>query len=144
MIHLYCYQFKHFTAELLMEYYCDVIMGTITSQITSSWLFTQSFFQAEIKKHQSPASLAFVQGIHRWPVNSPHKGPITRKMLPFDDVIMKPLYTACHGMESRCQCHCFVSRLMDNYVNVNKIPLKIHKRPLATFWENFRRTTTFP
>ena len=22
------------------------------------------------------------------PVNSPHKGPVTRKMLPFDDVIM--------------------------------------------------------
>ena len=39
-------------------------------------------------KHQSSASLAFVRGIHRWPVNSPHKGPVTRKMFPFDDVIM--------------------------------------------------------
>ena len=27
-------------------------------------------------------------GIHRWPVNAPYKGPVTRKMLPFDDVIM--------------------------------------------------------
>ena len=27
-------------------------------------------------------------GIHRWPVNSPHIRPITRKMFPFDDVIM--------------------------------------------------------
>ena len=33
-------------------------------------------------------SLAFVQGIHRWPVNSPQKGPVTREMFPFDDVIM--------------------------------------------------------
>ena len=33
-------------------------------------------------------SLAFVQGIHRWPVNFPHKWPVTRKMFPFDDVIM--------------------------------------------------------
>ena len=24
----------------------------------------------------------------RWPVNSPHKWPVTRKMFPFDDVIM--------------------------------------------------------
>ena len=39
-------------------------------------------------KHQSSASLAFVRGIHRAPVNSPHKGPVTRKMFPFDDVIM--------------------------------------------------------
>ena len=39
-------------------------------------------------KHQSSASLAFVRGIHRWPVNSPNKGPVTRKMFPFDDTIM--------------------------------------------------------
>ena len=29
-----------------------------------------------------------MRGIHRGPVNSPHKGPVTRKMFPFDDVIM--------------------------------------------------------
>ena len=40
------------------------------------------------RKHQSFVSLAFVRGIHRWPVNSPHKGPVTRKMFPFDDVII--------------------------------------------------------
>ena len=34
---------------------------------------------ADQRKHQSSASLAFVRGIHRWPVNSPHKGPVTRK-----------------------------------------------------------------
>ena len=34
------------------------------------------------------ASLAFVRGIHRGPVNSPHKRPVTREMSPFDDVIM--------------------------------------------------------
>ena len=27
-------------------------------------------------------------GIHPWPVATPHKGPVTRKMFPFDDVIM--------------------------------------------------------
>ena len=40
------------------------------------------------RKHQSSASLTFVRGIHRWPVNSPHKRPVTRKMFPFYDVIM--------------------------------------------------------
>ena len=43
---------------------------------------------ADQRKHQSSASLVFVRGIHRWPVNSPHKGSVTRKMFPFDDVIM--------------------------------------------------------
>ena len=27
--------------------------------------------------------------IQRWPVNSPHKGPVKRKMFPFDDVVMQ-------------------------------------------------------
>ena len=29
-----------------------------------------------------------VRRIHQWPVNSPHKWPVTRKMCPLDDVIM--------------------------------------------------------
>ena len=48
-------------------------------------LFWRSIDQ---RKHLSSTSLAFVRGIHQWPVNSPHKWPVTRKMFPFDDVIM--------------------------------------------------------
>ena len=44
---------------------------------------------ADQRKHQSPVSLAFVRGIHQWPVNSTHKRPVTRKMFLFDDVIMR-------------------------------------------------------
>ena len=40
------------------------------------------------RKRQSSALLAFVRGIYRWPVNSPPKGPETRKMIPFEDVII--------------------------------------------------------
>ena len=48
---------------------------------------------ADQRKHQHCASLAFVKGIHRrpmdrWPMDSPHKGPVTRKRFPFDDVVM--------------------------------------------------------
>ena len=42
---------------------------------------------ADQRKHQSSTSPAFVRDINRWPVNSPHKGKVTRKMFPFDDVI---------------------------------------------------------
>ena len=41
------------------------------------------------RKHQSSASLAFVRGIHRWPVNSLNEGPVTRNIFPFHDVILK-------------------------------------------------------
>ena len=52
-------------------------------------------FTRRSKKHQSSASLAFARGIHRWPVNSSHKRPITRKMFPFDDVIINPKRCIC-------------------------------------------------
>ena len=45
-------------------------------------------FGCRSKKHQSSVSLAFARGIHRRPVNSRHKWPVTWKMFPFDDVIM--------------------------------------------------------
>ena len=47
---------------------------------------------ADQRKHQSSASLPFVRGIHRWPVNSPHKRQVTRKF-SIDDVIMMFLAT---------------------------------------------------
>ena len=69
---------------------CDVIMNTMSSQITSiSIIYSIVVFSAEDQgKHQSSPSMAFVRGIHRSPVNSPHKGLVTRKIFPFDDVIM--------------------------------------------------------
>ena len=64
-------------------------MGAMTSQITSlTIVYSTVYSDADQSKHQSSASLAFVWGIHRGPVNSPHKWPVTRKMFPFDDVIM--------------------------------------------------------
>ena len=51
-------------------------------------LHNRLFRRRSQQKHQSSASLAFARRIHRWPVNSPHKGPVTRKMFSFDDVIM--------------------------------------------------------
>ena len=64
-------------------------MGAMVSQITSiTIVYSTVYSGANQRKHQSSASLAFARGIHRWPVDSPHKGPATRKNLPFDDVIM--------------------------------------------------------
>ena len=73
------------------DHYDDVIMSAIPSQITSLTIVYSTVYPgADESKHQSSVSLAFVWGIHRGPVNSPHKWPVTRKMFPFDDVIMMP------------------------------------------------------
>ena len=64
-------------------------MGAMASQITSLTVVYSTVYSAtDQRKHQSSVSLAFVRGIHRWPVNSPYKGPVTWEMFPFDDVIM--------------------------------------------------------
>ena len=73
----------------LCLHYSDVIIGAMASQINSLAIVCWTVYSgADQRKHQSSASLAFVRGIHRWPVNSSHKWPVTRKMFPFDDVIM--------------------------------------------------------
>ena len=64
-------------------------MGAMASQITSlTIVYSTVYSDADQRKHQSFASLAFVRGIHRRPVNFPYKWPLTRKMFPSDDVII--------------------------------------------------------
>ena len=70
------------------HHFNDVIMSAMASQITGLTIVYSTVSGADQWKHQSSVSLAFVKGIHRRPVISPHKGPITRKMFPFDDVIV--------------------------------------------------------
>ena len=63
-------------------------MGMMASQITSlTSVYSTVYSGVNQRKYQSSASLAFVRGIHRGPVNSRHKEPVTLKF-PFDDVIM--------------------------------------------------------
>ena len=75
-----------FTRE---KHYSDAITSVIASQITGvSNVYSALCSVADLRKFQSFESLTFVRGIHRWPMNSPHKGPVTPKMFAFDDVIM--------------------------------------------------------
>ena len=73
-------------------HYGEVIISAMASQITSLTTVCATVYSgADQRKNQSSASLAFVRGIHRCPVNPPHKGPVTPKMCPFGDVIMPAL-----------------------------------------------------
>ena len=78
------------TAEdIINAHYDDVIKSAMASQIPGvSMVCSTVCSSADYRKHQSSASLAFMRGIHRSPMNSPHKRPVKRKMFPFDYVIM--------------------------------------------------------
>ena len=86
----------------IMSVHLSISLGYFSSRtyfsitVTLQWarwrltiVYTTVYSGADQRKHQSSASQAFVQGIHRWPVNSSHKWPVTRKMFSFDDVIMR-------------------------------------------------------
>ena len=79
-------------------HYNDVIMSAMASQITSlTIVYSTVYSGADQRKHQNSASLAFARVIHRGPVTSPHKGPVTWKMFPFDDVIMNCWIAEIHS-----------------------------------------------
>ena len=96
-------------------HYDDVIMGAIASQITSHTIvYSTVYSDADQRKHQSSASRAFVWGIHR---NSLHKWPVTRKMFPFDDVIMFP---KCNSLSAALlQRHPLMSHSKPNLSTLN-------------------------
>ena len=101
-------------------------MGTMASQITSlTIVYSTVYSVADQRKHKSSASLAFVRGIPRRPVNSPHKWPTTRKMFPFNDVIM---FSKKHNETQQttnlvhiCEiCFCSIYPVIDMSINFLK------------------------
>ena len=82
-------------------HYNDVIMSAMASQITGvSIVCWPAGSDAGQRKHQSSTSLVLVRENNQRQVNSPHKRPVTRKMFPFDDVIMHFIFQARHAQEA--------------------------------------------
>ena len=113
-------------------------MSAMASQITVvSIVYSTVCSGAHQGKHQSPMSLAFVRGIHRWPVNSTRKGLVTRKMFPFHDVIVyKPLYVAMYW--GRYKCIYININITMNITFTSTTPCKASKRVYAQIYNEDR------
>ena len=99
----------------------------------ASRLFTQPLIQTQIKENIK-ASLAFVRGIHRSPVNSLHKWPVTRKMFPFDDVI---IWGARVTHLSLNETAAFVLQVLTNYyVSTTNRSFRV---TLSIYWNSFNK-----
>ena len=73
-------------------------MNAMASQITTVSIVCSTVCSgADQRKYQSSVSLTSVRGIHRWLVNSPHKGPVTWKMFPFDDIMYARVICFSYG-----------------------------------------------
>ena len=100
-------------------------MWPMASQITSlTIVYSIVYSGADQRKHQSPASLAFMGGIHRWPVNSPHKWLVTRKMFPFDDIILCFVDFKFRALCKVARVFVFCSKLYMWYACVNHCNVK--------------------
>ena len=101
------------------HHYNDIIMSAMASQITGvSDCLPNLCSGTDQRKYQSSASLAFVRGIHQWPVNFPHKGPVTWKMFSFHDVIM--ILTKLHSaIPIACNTLKFLLMPIFNYLIFN-------------------------
>ena len=88
LIRINCQNSNRFASHVLLcNDYNDIMMGAIASQITSLTIVYSTVYSKKTSKLRV-TGMAFVRGIHRRPVNSQHKWQVTRKMFPFDDVIM--------------------------------------------------------
>ena len=122
------YMYMGLIPKAIKLYHClrncsDVTMDAMASQITSLTVVYSTVYSGADKKNQSSASLAFVRGIHRWPVNSAHKGTVTRKMFPFDDVIMRQTYDRINRAARQETCAKILTSLL-LYAQIES-PLKL-------------------
>ena len=110
-------------------------MGSITvtshEQLKSPgyWLFIQQLVLGSIKeKIKVPCYWLFVRGIHRSPLDSPHKGPVTWKPFSCDDIIMmvhlhsahntvKPSVTVHPIKYALFGLHCWLSQSQSSKLN---------------------------
>ena len=140
-----------------MLHYNDVIMTAMASRITSRTIVYSSVYSGiDQRKHQSSASLAFVGVIYRWPVNaqhiwiwiwtddqqilmsdSAHKGSVTRKMCPFDDVIMTPYILHSEFVLTRQPNLRTISFRFSIFHHYHVLNVHIHKSKACAFdeWE---------
>ena len=85
-------------------------------------------FRRRSKKTSKPRVAGLCAGNSPWPVNSPHKGPVTRKMFPFDDVITIDVdwtvYTSLSRFESTKHSKTLTKREL--------IPIKTSRRHHST------------
>ena len=121
------------------EHYIDVIMTTMTSQITRSTVFTQPFIQTQIKEN--------IKTLRHWPLcgdftgtgEFPAQRSVTRKMFPFDDVVMSVselfiIWYICHKHIPGIHCHCHTVCFVSSWLNSCWGPFYLHGSTLIPAW----------
>ena len=103
-------------------------MTTMASQITSISIVCSTVCSgAGQRKYQSSTSLAFVRGIHRWPVDSPHKGPVTQKMFTIWSMTSSWTRVLFYDCLSDCEMNEILAKMGNNHMEMGKHITCIHR-----------------
>ena len=138
-IHYLCQWWPILPADI--RHYNGVTMSMMASRITSLTIVYSSVYSGKDQRnHQSSASLAFVRGIHQWPVNFPHKGPVTRKMFSFDAVIMR--VCVCDIWLINLRCMVCIS-LINSQFNQYNVSSAISSFPIYLSWTDNNLATNY-
>ena len=110
-------------------HYNDVITRTMVSQITRVLIvYSTICWGPDKRKYQSSASLASVRGNHQLSVNSPHKGPVTRKwayLMTSSCLLVTPAnYEGCYMTVLGCEFR-YLHALLHEYFH----PAVWNRRP---------------
>ena len=127
-------EMHNFNLWSVFFHYNGVIMSEIASQITSLAIVYSTVYSRHRSKETSKRRVTgLLRGIHRWPVNSPHKGPIMRKMFPFDDVII----WWCSGRPLYPQDLWTILRICQKQIEIKQYDLNFLLRPFLDIGWNF-------
>ena len=119
------------------SHYIDVILTTVVSQITSvRVVYSIVYSDADQRKTSKLSVTGHCGGISPGPVNSPHKGPVTRKMFPFDDAIMKNQATS---MDNANQIYILLNQFLKKILNLLWSEIHYITPPAADAWPPNRR-----
>ena len=122
-------------------HYNDVIMGTIASQISSlTIVYSTAYSGADQRKHQLRVT-GLCAGNLPGPVNSPHQWPVTRKIFPFDDVIM--IIFTFHTIHSPNKKMLPLENVISNAVLSRKLKRLFHLYNLQQKNISFRKWETY-
>ena len=105
------------TVFIFVGIYCKYIWAASTPSLSLEWRLNERtgisnhrrldcLLNRLFRRISKKATKLCVTGRcdHRWPVDSPHKGSVTRKMFPFDDIIMWCVHKhVCWDKQQSCK-----------------------------------------
>ena len=114
-------------------HYIDVIMGAMAFHMTSLTIVYSTVYSCADHRAPKLRVSGLCVDIHQWPMNSPHKWPVTRKIIPCDDVIL----LQCFFLNDKCAVTLLISMFGNHFSLLHGIFLWSYDGPRGPFTKQY-------